>query len=62
MKDNNMTAEIDLMENAFYIVKDGLLTKVTAKQYGQDVVVWKNGKVLDVDRSERIRLEGQEVI
>nr|WP_239588250.1 DUF3954 domain-containing protein [Gracilibacillus alcaliphilus] len=50
------------MENAFYIVKDGLLTKVTAKQYGQDVVVWKNGKVLDVDRSERIRLEGQEVI
>lgn len=57
-----MTAEIDLMENAFYIVKDGLLTKVTAKQYGQDVVVWKNGKVLDVDRSERIRLEGQEVI
>ncbi|MEN2465926.1 DUF3954 domain-containing protein [Ornithinibacillus sp. JPR2-1] len=53
---------IDLTENAVYIVQDGQLTKVTAKDFGQDLIIWKNGKVLDIDRSERLRIEGQEVI
>ncbi|MEB6549096.1 DUF3954 domain-containing protein [Heyndrickxia sporothermodurans] len=57
-----MTAEIDLMESAVYIVKQGRLTKVTAKQHGQDLIIWKNGQVLDIDRSERVRIEGQDVI
>ena len=54
--------EIDLRENALYIVKNGALTKVTPKQFGQDVIIWKNGQVLDIDRSERLRIEGQDVI
>ena len=57
-----MKAEIDLRENALYIVKNGVLTKVTPKEHGQDIIIWKNGQVLDVDRSERMRIEGQEVI
>jgi len=61
-KDNIMTAEIDLMENAAYIVIDGQLTKVTPKQFGEDLIVWKDGKVLDVVRSQRHRVKGQEVI
>ncbi|MEN2468209.1 DUF3954 domain-containing protein [Ornithinibacillus sp. JPR2-1] len=56
------TLEINLDENAVYIVQDGQLTKVTAKEFGQDLIIWKNGKVLDIDRSERLRIEGQEVI
>jgi 23S rRNA maturation mini-RNase III len=57
-----MTAEIDLTENALYIVKDGQLTKITAKNHGNDEIIWKDGKVLDVYRGERIRMNGQEVI
>jgi len=57
-----MTAEIDLMENAAYVVIDGQLTKVTPKSHGEDTIIWKNGKVLDVIRSERHRLNGQAVI
>lgn len=55
-------AQINLDENAVYIVKQGRLTKVGAKEHGQDVIIWKNGQVLDVDRSQRMRIEGQEVI
>ena len=54
--------EIMLNENAVYIVKNGKLTKVTAKEYGQDIIIWKNGQVLDIDRSQRMRIDGQEVI
>lgn len=56
------TAEIRLDEEAVYIVKNSKLTKIKAKNHGQDVIIWKNGQVLDVDRSERLRIEGQEVI
>lgn len=64
MKTNidNMTAKINLMENAVYIVKDGLLTKVSPKSYGEDLIIWKNGSVLDINRSERVRINGQDVI
>lgn len=54
--------EVSLEENAVYVVKKGRLTKVTAKEHGQDVIIWKNGEVLDVDRSQRMRIDGQEVI
>ncbi|MEK3935947.1 DUF3954 domain-containing protein [Sporosarcina sp. FSL W7-1349] len=56
------TAVVNLEENAVYVVKRGQLTKVTAKNHGQDVIIWKNGEVLDVDRNQRVRIEGQEVI
>lgn len=62
VNDTEMTTKIDLAENALYIVKDGLLTKVTAKSHGEDQVIWKDGKVLDVYRGERIRIIGQESI
>jgi len=55
-------AEIDLMENAAYVIIDGHLTKVTPKQFGEDTIIWQNGKVLDVIRSERYRLQGQDII
>lgn len=55
-------AEVDLRENAVYVVKKGKMTKVTAKEFGKDIIVWKNGEVLDVDRSQRLRIDGQEVI
>ncbi|WP_099157289.1 DUF3954 domain-containing protein [Virgibacillus ndiopensis] len=57
-----MKAEINLNENAVYVVKGCQLTKVIAKDHGQDIIIWKNGQVLDVDRSQRIRIEGQEFI
>lgn len=62
MHDEGTKAVINLLEDAVYIIKDGQKTKVSPKQFGQDIIVWKNGKVLDVDRSERVRIEGQEVI
>ncbi|MBP1950267.1 DUF3954 domain-containing protein [Virgibacillus litoralis] len=57
-----MTVEVDLKEDALYVIKNGHLTKVTAKDHGQDVIIWKNGQVLDIDRSQRLRIEGQEFI
>lgn len=57
-----MKIEIDLKEDAVYIIQDGKRTKITPKKFGEDRIIWKNGKVLDVDRSERVRIKGQEVI
>lgn len=54
--------QIQENENSLYIIKDGVPTKVTPKQHGHDTIIWKNGQVLDIDRSERIRVIGQEVI
>ncbi|MED3549976.1 DUF3954 domain-containing protein [Cytobacillus praedii] len=59
---NKNVAVVNLMDNALYIVKNGNLTKVTAKEHGQDLIIWKNGEVLDIDRSQRMRIEGQEEI
>ena len=55
-------ATVDLREDAVYIIQDGQKTKIKAKQFGTDTIIWKNGKVLDVERSERTRIQGQEVI
>ncbi|MCD5324759.1 MULTISPECIES: DUF3954 domain-containing protein [Pontibacillus] len=57
-----METTIDLSENAMYVVRDGQITKVSAKPFGSDEVVWKDGKVVDVVRTQRQRLNGQEVI
>lgn len=53
---------IDSSEDAAYVVKDGEITKLTPKEYGQDIIIWKNGQVLDVERCERIRIDGQKTI
>lgn len=57
-----MKAQIDLNENSVYIVKDKKLTKVTAINHGTDEFIWQDGKVLDIKREERIRIDGQKVI
>ncbi len=54
--------QIQEKENGLYIVKDGVPTKVTPKQHGHDMIIWKHGQVLDIDRNERIRVNGQEII
>lgn len=56
------TARVDLSENAVYIIQNGKVITLTSKKHGEDRIIWKNGKVLDVDRSERVRIEEQEVI
>lgn len=45
-KVKNMKAEIDLMENAVYRVKDGTLEKLDTPSsgYGKQVINWQNGK------------------
>lgn len=41
-----MTAAIDLMKNATYIVKDGVITKVDCPPngFGKQVISWQSGK------------------
>jgi hypothetical protein len=41
-----MIAKIDLMTNATYIVKDGVLTLIDTppKGYGKQVISWQSGK------------------
>jgi hypothetical protein len=57
-----MKAEIDLMENAMYLVSNGRMTKVRAKDFGTDEVVWKDGKWQDIISHKRQRNCGQDVI
>ncbi|WP_028977634.1 hypothetical protein [Sporolactobacillus terrae] len=54
-----MKAEIDLMENAMYLVSNGRMTKVKAKDFGTDEVIWKDGKWQDIISHKRIRNCGQ---
>lgn len=53
---------INLQENAVYVVNDGHLTKMLPIAHGEDRIVWNKGNVLDVVRSERIRLGNVEEI
>lgn len=45
-KVKNMKAEIDLMENAVYRVKDGILEKidVPGNGFGKQTIIWQDGK------------------
>lgn len=61
-RDDEMIAEIDLRENCAYVVRDGQLTKLSPMSHGVDEVSWKDGKVLDVIRSHRIRLGNVSII
>lgn len=54
--------EISSKENAMYLVCDGKVTKVRAKDFGSTEVTWKDGKWLDVIQHERQRNCGQDVI
>lgn len=53
-----MTAEIDIRTNCMYVVKDGQVTKIEGPQtgFGEYTAIWKDGKVLDVIKSERVRI------
>lgn len=52
------TAEISLTENCIYVVKDGQVTPISAPEsgHGEYTAIWKDGKVLDVIKSERVRV------
>ena len=50
------------LPDGFYIIKNGQITRVEPKEFGQDILFWKNGQVLDIERNERIRIDGQEVV
>lgn len=50
--------EIDSTANCILVIKDGQLTKIAPPQtgFGEYTVIWKDGKVLDVIKSERVRI------
>ncbi|GAK09609.1 hypothetical protein [Geomicrobium sp. JCM 19038] len=56
------TAEIDLSKDAVLIIKGGVMTTVTPKPHGVDEVIWRDGAVFDVNRQERVRINGQSEI
>lgn len=49
--------QIIISDNGVYIVQDGTITPLKPKPFGQDTIIWHNGQVLDVERTERIRLK-----
>jgi Protein of unknown function (DUF3954) len=55
---DNKTAEIDLMKNAVYIVKDGQLVLVDTpmKGYGKQVISWQAGKPSHYEVNYSIKL------
>ncbi|MBZ5203213.1 DUF3954 domain-containing protein [Planomicrobium chinense] len=57
MEDNTMKCEIDLGNNAVYIVINGDLTILDEMLHGTDTIHWNKGAV-DVVRSQRIRCDG----
>ncbi|MFF2794963.1 hypothetical protein [Lysinibacillus xylanilyticus] len=45
------------MEDGVYIIQDGNITRLEPIEYGQDTILWKNGQVLDVERTHRMRIK-----
>lgn len=45
------------MPDGVYIIQAGNTTRLEPKLHGHDTIYWKNGQVLDVERSERIRVK-----
>ena len=45
------------LDDGVYIVQRGIVTRLNPKPYGQDTLLWRNGEVFDVERSERVRLK-----
>lgn len=51
-------AEIDLSKNMIVVIKDGNVTPIEAPEtgYGEQTAIWKDGKVIDVVKQERVRI------
>ncbi|MDY0396801.1 DUF3954 domain-containing protein [Virgibacillus halophilus] len=49
-------------ENGVYIIQDGKEIRIIPKNFGHDTLIWKNGRVLDVESSRRVRVNEQEEI
>lgn len=62
IREEDLIAEIDLRENAVYVVKDGVPTKLNPMIHGTDEIIWQKGIVLDVVRSQRIRVGRSQTI
>lgn len=45
-------------ENCLYIVKDGKLQEIEmpASGHGECKIIWKDNKILDIVKSERVRI------
>lgn len=48
---------VKMLDDGVYIIQNGCITTLQPKPFGQDTLLWKNGEVLDVERSERIRIK-----
>lgn len=46
-----------MQQDGIYIVQEGKTIYVKPIEFGQDVFIWKNGQVLDVERTDRIRIK-----
>lgn len=49
---------MELKDNSIYIVKDGkpILIEPPESGFGECTSIWKDGKIIDVRRSERVRV------
>ncbi|UYB50365.1 hypothetical protein OCI51_27755 (plasmid) [Lysinibacillus capsici] len=46
-----------MQQDGIYIVQQGKVTYLEPTEHGQDVLIWKNGQVLDVERTDRTRIK-----
>lgn len=46
-----------MQQDGIYIVQEGKTTYLKPTEHGQDVFIWKNGQVLDVERTDRTRIK-----
>ena len=55
--DKDMVAEVDLMKNATYVVRDGKLSEVPSPSagYGRQVINWQSGKPCNGSIEESIK-------
>lgn len=58
VKNNKKVEEIDVSVNRIYVVKDGRAIPIEppSSGYGEQTAVWKDGKVIDVIDTKRIRI------
>lgn len=53
-----MVRKIEEVDKDVVVVEvNGVRTEIPAKEFGEDSIVWKNWQVLDVLRSERVRIK-----
>lgn len=56
-----MKREIDLRQDAIYVVVNGSITILDKMLHGTDTIHWNRGNV-DVERSQRIRCNGDKIV